>query len=59
MSHTTRVVIICDVCASTHPTNQTHNVRKARGEARAAGWVCTRGKGDLCPRCARTTRGTP
>jgi len=56
MSHTTRVVIICDVCRSTLPTSQTHNVRKARGEARASGWVCTRGKGDLCPRCAKVAR---
>ena len=52
MSHTTRVVIVCDLCASTLPTSQRTNVRKARGEARASGWTCSRA-GDLCGRCAR------
>lgn len=55
MSHTTRIVIVCDVCASTLPTSQTNNVRKARGEARASGWTCSRRTGDLCGRCARLT----
>lgn len=45
-----RVVIVCDLCASTLPTSQTTNVRKARGEARASGWKCSR-RGDLCGRC--------
>ena len=42
MSHTTRVVIVCDLCASTLPTSQRTNVRKARGEARTSGWSCSR-----------------
>lgn len=52
MSHTTRVVMVCDLCGSTLPTKEKHNVRKARGEARASGWVCQRRKGDLCSRCS-------
>lgn len=52
MSHTVRIVIVCDRCRSTLPTRQTNNVRKARGEARASGWVCVRRKGDWCSRCA-------
>lgn len=51
MSHTTRVVIVCDGCRSTLPTRQTNNVRKARTEARASGWLCLRGRGDWCSRC--------
>lgn len=53
MSHTTRVVIVCDMCASTLPTSQRTNVRKARGEARASGWTCVRGRADLCGRCTK------
>lgn len=59
MAHTTCVIIVCDVCGSRLPTSQVHNVRKARGEARAAGWTCVRRKGDLCGRCARALTTEP
>ena len=58
MSHTTRVVIVCDLCASTLPTSQRTNVRKARGEARASGWSCSR-RVDLCGRCRTTVVVVP
>ena len=53
MSHATRIVLVCDFCASTLPTSQRTSVRKARVEARERGWSCSR-RVDLCDRCRVT-----
>ena len=59
MATMNRIVIVCDVCASTLPTRQATNIRKARGEARAAGWLCIRHRGDWCNRCKWNLDPTP